>query len=115
MQALGDKMQKLPHTEEIEKLIQGEEGVCVKVRIRLTQRLTLTRVGFSASLELENIGDDPLTNVQVSLHAIGTHVNYSTVSFIIVPFWIQVQSRVLFHLLQFFDNLSSLVRLSKWF
>ena len=75
MQALGDKIDKLPLKNEVDDLLKGdEEGVCAAVRIRLSQTLTLTRVGFAASLELENVGNDPLTNIQVSLIVKGTEL-----------------------------------------
>jgi hypothetical protein len=38
-------------------------GVCASVRIRIEQELTLTRIGFDASLEIWNNGEFSLENL----------------------------------------------------
>jgi hypothetical protein len=48
----------------LDDLIVDEEGVCVRVRIRITQDAVVTRAAFEASLTLENNGDvNPLDAV----------------------------------------------------
>jgi len=47
---------------------QNNEGVCAKVRLRLSQDVTLTRTVFEATLEITNSRDDVrLENVKVTL------------------------------------------------
>ena len=42
-------------------------GVCASVRVKIKQELTMTRIGFEASLEVWNDGDNLLENVTVTL------------------------------------------------
>ena len=42
-------------------------GVCALVRVKIKQELTMTRIGFEASLEIWNDGDNLLENVTVTL------------------------------------------------
>jgi hypothetical protein len=43
----------------------SQEGVCAKVKIVISQSVTLTREGFEAKLQIENLEGNPLTNISV--------------------------------------------------
>ncbi len=46
-----------------------EEGVCAQVRIRLSQKVAITRIAFKATLEIDNGPDNvPLENLTVTLY-----------------------------------------------
>ena len=48
--------------------MQEEEGVCAKVRIQISQKVTLTREAFLAKLELENGEASQLTEIRVDVY-----------------------------------------------
>jgi hypothetical protein len=53
---------------DVETELEKEEaGVCVKVRVKIEQELSLTRVGFLGELQVTNDGDQPMTNITVTL------------------------------------------------
>ena len=45
----------------------GEEGVCAKVKLEIKQSAVMTRSAFRATLSMDNIGPDDLTNMGVEL------------------------------------------------
>ena len=48
--------------------MQDIVGVCAKVRIKIEQRVTLTREAFLARLEIENGESETLENIRVEIH-----------------------------------------------
>ena len=45
----------------------SQEGVCARVKIVISQRVTLTREGFEAQLQIENSEGNPLRNISVEI------------------------------------------------
>ncbi len=64
--SFDDAMRKSGQTTKKE-IENDKAGVCVQVRVKLDQALTLTRVAFVASLELQNDGTEPLTNITLEM------------------------------------------------
>lgn len=66
------------------KAVEGQQfeearilaGICANVRIRISQELTMTRVGFEAQLEISNDLSSPLEGLSVSLR-VNPFLNYS--------------------------------------
>eukprot|EP00040_Diaphanoeca_grandis_P037627 m.246792 g.246792 ORF g.246792 m.246792 type:complete len:2910 (-) comp33851_c0_seq5:174-8903(-) len=55
------------YSEMLAELDNEEEGICVTVRVRLEQNITLARTAFRGALQLQNGGSSPLTNISVTL------------------------------------------------
>jgi hypothetical protein len=49
------------------------QGVCAQVRVQIMQKVTLTRTGFDARLELTNGESDRLTAIKVVLSITDTN------------------------------------------
>ena len=47
-----------------------DDGVCARVRIRIEQRLAITRDAFEATLELDNGESDRLTDIRVVVYVL---------------------------------------------
>ncbi|CAF3780796.1 unnamed protein product [Rotaria sp. Silwood1] len=47
--------------------IDKEKGICAAVKIQILQKMTFTRQGFDAKLELDNSGDTAITNIKMDI------------------------------------------------
>ena len=63
---LGDAWRSAVEGQQFEKA-RRLAGVCASVRVKITQELTLTRIGFEARLEITNDGAFPLEDLSVVL------------------------------------------------
>ncbi|UJR06540.1 hypothetical protein I4U23_010823 [Adineta vaga] len=64
MAAFSNTHQKLKKAkEESEK----RRGICATVKIRIIQKITFTREGFDAKLEMDNTGNSPVENIQLNI------------------------------------------------
>ncbi len=58
--------------------LSSGDGVCARVRLQIEQEAVLTRDAFAASLNLDNSGVEPLTNVQVEVRVLNDNGEDST-------------------------------------